>query len=39
MDGSAYLRDLETVTVPVGDLEPYGGNAKEHTREQMDAVV
>lgn len=38
VDGSGYLRDLETVEVPVGELHEYEGNAKAHTREQLDAV-
>lgn len=38
MDGRKYLRDLTTVEVPLGQLHGYEGNAKEHTRGQLDAV-
>ena len=30
--------ELEVVRVPVGSLRAYEGNAKRHTREQLDAV-
>lgn len=38
MGGSRYLRDLTTVEVPLSELHGYEGNAKEHTRQQLDAV-
>lgn len=38
MDGKRYLRGHEVEDVSPDELVAYGGNAKRHTREQLDAV-
>lgn len=38
MDASEYLHAQEPEMVPIDALKVYDGNAKKHTREQLDAV-